>query len=124
MKENKSGLKSQLSLVAGLVFAIIIAIFAILNVDKVPVSYVFGKAEWPLILVILGSALIGFMISLSFSVVKMYGNKRTVTHLTKTLKHKEELIGKQQAQLKHLEHELKEAKKNISTAQSVTNSDI
>lgn len=124
MKENKSGLKSQLSLVAGLVFAIIIAIFAILNVDKVPVSYVFGKAEWPLILVILGSALIGFMISLSFSVVKMYGNKRTVTHLTKTLKHKEELIGKQQAQLQHLEHELKEAKKNISTAQSVTNSDI
>jgi uncharacterized integral membrane protein len=50
-------MKFQWSLLIGLIFAVIIAVFAVVNVDTVPVNYVFGNAEWPLILVILGSAL-------------------------------------------------------------------
>jgi len=56
-------MKLQWLLLIGLVFAVIIAVFAVVNVDEVPVNYVFGEAEWPLILVILASALLGFLLS-------------------------------------------------------------
>lgn len=38
-------MKVQWSLIAGMIFAILIAIFAIANVDKVAVNYLFGMAQ-------------------------------------------------------------------------------
>ena len=56
-------MKFQWTWLLGLLFAIIIAVFSVVNVDAVPINYVFGTAEWPLVLIILCSALLGAAIS-------------------------------------------------------------
>ncbi|MGM7702150.1 LapA family protein [Pseudalkalibacillus sp. Hm43] len=52
-------MRREWSLIIVLLFAIIVAVFAVINVDAVEVDYLFGTAQWPLVLVILGSALLG-----------------------------------------------------------------
>ncbi|MFD1736070.1 lipopolysaccharide assembly LapA domain-containing protein [Bacillus salitolerans] len=52
-------MKNQWILIVALLFALIVAVFAVVNVNPVRVDYVFGVSEWPLILVILGSAVLG-----------------------------------------------------------------
>jgi len=59
------------------IFAVIIIVFAVANVDPVMVNYLFGEARWPLILVILGSAIIGFLISSMLNIWKNFSRKRS-----------------------------------------------
>ncbi len=49
-------------LILALVFSLIIAIVALANNEPVTVSYIFGRAEVSLILLILGSAFVGAMV--------------------------------------------------------------
>ncbi|WP_409271016.1 lipopolysaccharide assembly LapA domain-containing protein [Neobacillus sp. SCS-31] len=55
-------MKTQWSLLLAILFAVVIAVFAVMNVEPVEVDYFFGIAHWPLILVILGSVLAGVVI--------------------------------------------------------------
>lgn len=64
-------------------FAVMITIFAVVNVDAVPVNFVFGTAEWPLVLVILVSALMGFLLSGSVALVKIYSLQKNIKALQK-----------------------------------------
>lgn len=64
-------MKRQWSLILAIIFAIIIAIFAVINVEPVEVDYLFGKAEWPLVLVILGSVFMGGFMVAAAGVVKI-----------------------------------------------------
>ena len=64
-------------------FAVMITIFAVVNVDAVPVNFVFGTAEWPLVLVILVSALMGFLLSGSVALVKIYSLQKSIKALQK-----------------------------------------
>ncbi|MFF2754207.1 lipopolysaccharide assembly LapA domain-containing protein [Psychrobacillus sp. NPDC058041] len=86
-------MKFQWSLLFGLLFAIIISIFAVYNVGAVPVNYVFGTSEWPLILVILGSALLGALLSGSVAIYRSFVLSRKVKHLEKELRKKDASIG-------------------------------
>ncbi|MGP4080525.1 LapA family protein [Pseudalkalibacillus sp. R45] len=52
-------MRREWSFIIGLLFAIIIAVFAVINVETVEVDYLFGTAQWPLVLVILGSTMLG-----------------------------------------------------------------
>lgn len=92
-------MKFQWSLLIGLVFAVIVAIFAVVNVDSVPVNYVFGSADWPLILVILGSALLGAFISGSVAIFRSFVLQRRVNHLEKEIALKESFIATQQNEI-------------------------
>lgn len=76
-------MKNQWVLLLGIVFALIVAIFAVINVDPVTVNYVFGESEWPLILVILGSVLMGGVIIGSVGIVRIYSLQREIRHLKK-----------------------------------------
>ncbi len=59
-------MKRQWSIILAILFALIIAIFAVINVEPVQVDYLFGQAEWPLILIILSSVLMGgFLVALT-----------------------------------------------------------
>ncbi len=64
-------MKRQWSLILAIVFAIIIAVFAVINVEAVEVDYLFGRAEWPLILIILGSVFMGGFMVASAGVVRI-----------------------------------------------------
>ena len=92
-------MKFQWSLLFGLLFAIIIALFAVYNVDVVPVNYVFGTAQWPLILVILGSALLGALLSGTVAIYRSFVLARKVKHLEKELELKDASIGSLQNEL-------------------------
>jgi len=112
-------MKFQWSLLFALIFAIIVAIFAVVNVDSVPVNYVFGTAEWPLILVILGSALLGAIVSGSVAIFRSFVLQRKVKQLEKDNTVKESVIATQQNEISALNkngqveppdtHELKKA---------------
>lgn len=65
-------MRGQWGLILGLFAAILIAIFAVINVNGVRVNYLFGTAEWPLILVILGSVLMGAIIAGALGMVRIY----------------------------------------------------
>lgn len=96
-------MRFQWSLLIGLIFAVIIAVFAVVNVETVPVNYVFGNAEWPLILVILGSALLGALLSGSVAIFRSFVLQRRVKHLEKEVTSKESLIATQQNEISTLQ---------------------
>lgn len=69
-------LKGQKNFILALVFALIVAIFAVFNVDAVEVNYLFGTGQAPLILIILGSVLMGGLIAGIFGTVRNYQLQR------------------------------------------------
>ncbi|WP_282172580.1 LapA family protein [Cytobacillus firmus] len=71
-------MKFQWTLLFGFLFALIVAVFAVINVDNVTVNYLFGESQWPLILVILGSVLMGGLIVGSVGIVRIYSLQRHV----------------------------------------------
>ncbi|MBT2636394.1 MULTISPECIES: lipopolysaccharide assembly protein LapA domain-containing protein [unclassified Bacillus (in: firmicutes)] len=76
-------MKFQWTLLLGLAFALIVAVFAVINVDPVTVNYLFGESKWPLILVILGSVLMGGIIVGSVGLFRMFVLQREVKSLRK-----------------------------------------
>ncbi|MBX9973170.1 lipopolysaccharide assembly LapA domain-containing protein [Cytobacillus firmus] len=76
-------MKFQWALLFGFLFALIVAVFAVINVDNVTVNYLFGQSQWPLILVILGSVLMGGLIVGSVGLVRIYSLQRKVKILKK-----------------------------------------
>lgn len=61
-------MRGQTYIISALVFALIVAIFAVINVDPVEVNYLFTTGEAPLILVILISVLMGGLITGGFGI--------------------------------------------------------
>lgn len=78
-------MKKQWSLIIAVVLVLIVAILSVLNVDQVPVNFGFTEVEWPLILVIIGSLLIGAIISSLFSTVKIYQERKERKRIQKDL---------------------------------------
>jgi putative membrane protein len=65
-------LKTQWLLILALLFALITAIFAVINVNSVEVNFLFATTNIPLILVIVGSTLLGGIIVGIFGIVRQY----------------------------------------------------
>ncbi|WP_210468813.1 lipopolysaccharide assembly LapA domain-containing protein [Sporosarcina sp. 6E9] len=96
-------MKFQWTWLLGLLFAIIIAIFSVLNVDSVPVNYAFGTSEWPLVLIILCSALLGAAISGIVAMFRSVLAKHRIKELLKEMNAKELTIAAQQNQIMELQ---------------------
>ncbi len=103
MKREESFMKFQWTWLLGILFAIIIALFSVMNVDPVPVNYVFGTSEWPLVLVILGSALLGAAISGIIAAFRTVLAHRQIKELMKDNNTKELLIAAQQNEIAELQ---------------------
>jgi uncharacterized integral membrane protein len=78
-------MRIQWSLIAGLIFALLTAIFAVINVDPVQVNFGFDVVRIPLILVILGCALIGGIIVGSYGIFRQYKLQKQIKSLTAEL---------------------------------------
>ena len=76
-------MKLQWLYLIGLVCIIIVCVFAVLNVGTVEVNYLFGRSEWPLILIIIGSFAIGSLFSWMLSVKRITSLKKRVKQLEK-----------------------------------------
>jgi lipopolysaccharide assembly protein A len=86
-------MKIQWSLILALIFALITAVFAVINVDPVQVNLLFGSVSLPLILLILGSTLLGGIIVGSFGIYRGYRLQREVKGLHAKLVHIQEATG-------------------------------
>ncbi|GEK90917.1 LapA family protein [Alkalibacterium kapii] len=73
-------MKRQWSMVGAIVLFLIIAILSVLNVDPVPVNFGFVEVEWPLIVVIFASLLLGALIATLLSTYKAFKDQRKHKH--------------------------------------------
>ncbi|GGA69225.1 LapA family protein [Ornithinibacillus halotolerans] len=71
-------MKGQTYVIIAILFMILVAIFAVTNIESVNVNYFFWKVESPLILVILFSVLMGGIISAAVGMMKMFKMKREI----------------------------------------------
>ena len=106
-------MKFQWTWLLGILFAIIIAVFSVVNVDAVPVNYVFGTAEWPLVLVILCSALLGAAISGVVAMIRAVLVRHQIKELQRDINTKELLIAAQQNEIADLQKQVPRNKGHI-----------
>jgi lipopolysaccharide assembly protein A len=78
-------MKMQWILICALLFALITAVFAVINVEPVQVNFLFAQTNTPLILVILTSTLLGGLIVGMFGIIRQYKLQRRVRGLEKQL---------------------------------------
>ncbi|WP_082053784.1 LapA family protein [Gordoniibacillus kamchatkensis] len=78
-------MKIQWTLISALVFALLTAVFAVINVEPVEVNFGFAKTSTPLILVILTSTLLGGLIVGLFGIIRQYRLQRRIRGLEKRL---------------------------------------
>ncbi|RIX49417.1 DUF1049 domain-containing protein [Paenibacillus nanensis] len=76
-------MKGQGMLISAFAFALIIAIFAVINVEPVQVNFLFAQTSTPLILVILVSTLLGGLTVGLFGMIRIFRLQRTVKALEK-----------------------------------------
>lgn len=86
-------MKMQWSLIAGLLFALLTAVFAVINVDPVDVNLLFGTVQIPLILLIIGCTLIGGIIVGSYGIYRQYQMQKEIKSLAGQLIHIQEVTG-------------------------------
>lgn len=86
-------MRLQWTLILALIFALITAIFAVINVNPVEVNFLFGTVNVPLILLILGCTLLGAMIVGSYGLYLQYRTQRKLTALQGKLAHVIEATG-------------------------------
>ncbi|WP_067727305.1 LapA family protein [Oceanobacillus damuensis] len=65
-------MKGQTYVILAIILVIVVAVFAVINVDPVEVNYLFWTQESPLILVILFSVLMGGVITASVGAFRFY----------------------------------------------------
>jgi lipopolysaccharide assembly protein A len=65
-------MKGQWGLIVGLVVALLITSFAVINMEVVTVNYMLGTAQWPLVIVIISSVLMGAILVGGVGVYQFY----------------------------------------------------
>ncbi|MEY8444723.1 LapA family protein [Enterococcus ratti] len=78
-------MKKQSSVFIGFLLVLIIVLFAVLNNKNVPVSFGFASFSAPLILVIIGSAIIGALIVFVTASATLWQQKKQIKQLTQAL---------------------------------------
>jgi len=127
-------MKNQWRIVSTILLVIVVAVFAILNVESVPVSFGFTTVHWPLILILLVSILIGAVLMILFSTITVFQHNRAYKdleqssndridaltkdndRLTKRLQNSKskQIAGQQEKQLQDLEKENAELKAKLA----------
>lgn len=69
-------MKRQWSMIGAIILFLLVAILSVLNVESVPLNLGFGVVEWPLIIIIFVSVLLGAVIATLLSTFKVYRDKR------------------------------------------------
>ncbi|MFC0298982.1 LapA family protein [Geobacillus jurassicus] len=76
-------MRGQLNVILALVLALIVALLAVANVEQVTIHYLVGETRLPLIIVILGSAVLGGLVVGMLGWVRLFSLHRQVKLLEK-----------------------------------------
>lgn len=99
----------QLYLIGGLIFSFFVAIFALWNSTQIVIRFPFlGEFTTSQALVIIGSATLGALIIMIFSLVKNFKMNLQIKKQMKTIKDYEQIIDKMKKQIE--ENQMKEEK--------------
>ncbi|ADI25603.1 lipopolysaccharide assembly LapA domain-containing protein [Geobacillus sp. C56-T3] len=71
-------MKGQINVILALVLALIVALLAVANVEQVTIHYLVGETRLPLIIVILGSAVLGGLVVGMLGWVRLFSLRRQV----------------------------------------------
>lgn len=82
-------MKRQWGTILAIILIAVVAFFAVINVDSVPVNFGFGVVAWPLIMIILGSLLVGALATVLISMGTTYKNKKELKNTKKELENAE-----------------------------------
>lgn len=126
-------MKKQWSTVLMIFLVFIVVIFAVLNVEPVDINFGFAVFEVPLVIVIIGTLLIGVLIAVTWSttiIMKERSKLKKVNQELETI-HTEQTLREQKLNEEHLEaqmklqdninelqHEKKELNRRISNLQA------
>lgn len=115
-------MKNPWRLILFLLIALLVAIFAVLNVAKVTVHFGFAIVQWPLIVIILGALLLGAVLTALLATSTQFSLRRQLKKQTQTQQvqrdqqvaqavttYKKQLAGKEQ-QIKQLQTQLTQMK--------------
>lgn len=86
-------MRGQTYVILAIILVIIIAVFAVTNVDPVEVNYLFWSGESPLILIILFSVLMGGIITATVGMLKMFKLQREIKKLQMENKNMNKTLG-------------------------------
>lgn len=127
-------MKKQWSTVLMIFLVFIVVIFAVLNVEPVDINFGFAVFEVPLVIVIIGTLLIGVLIAVTWSttiIMKERSKLKKVNQELETI-HTEQTLREQKLNEEHLEaqmklqdninelqHEKKELNRRISNLQAI-----
>lgn len=84
-------MRKQWNLLFILIFALIVVLLSVANVDSVAFNFLLGTAKLPLIVVIIGSVLIGVLLVGSYTYLKIYRQQRHIRQLERELEKVSEL---------------------------------
>ena len=79
-------MKKQWKVLLGFILVLLIVIFALSNSQKVPVNFLIKKIYLSLVLVIIGSALIGALVVLLTSGATLFQQRKEIKQLKETIK--------------------------------------
>ncbi|EMF0041594.1 DUF1049 domain-containing protein [Enterococcus hirae] len=129
-------MKKQSSVIIGFLLVLIIVVFAVLNNRNVPVNFGIASFSAPLILVIIGSAIIGALIVFVTASTTLWQQKKQIKQLKQELSDYQENLDKKIAEAKEEQQrtfrneraeleatyqaELQATKKQLQQAQSST----
>ncbi|WP_413627457.1 lipopolysaccharide assembly protein LapA domain-containing protein [Fructilactobacillus vespulae] len=71
-------MKKQIYVISGIVVTLIIAIFVLLNMEKVTISFGFAEIQVPLILIILSCLLLGALLLFLFSSTSTFKQNKEI----------------------------------------------
>lgn len=98
-------MKKNWKMIIGLILAFIVVIFAILNREEAVINFGFVQLKQPLIILILGSTLLGALISFLLSSASLFGKNRQIKSLQK------EMTELKASQSRKIDAKVEEAKK-------------
>ncbi|UCZ54362.1 lipopolysaccharide assembly protein LapA domain-containing protein [Bacillus shivajii] len=101
-------MRGQWGLIIGIIVALVIAIFSVINVEPVEVNYLFGQTEWPLVLIIIGSVLMGGIIVGGVGIYKIYHLQQEIKQLKAKQNKTPPPSGKKQPEKPAVKEETKE----------------
>lgn len=78
-------MKKNWKMVAGLVLALLVVVFAVMNMEEATVNFGFMQVKQPLIILILFSTLLGALIIALFSSASLFSKNRQIKALQKEL---------------------------------------
>ncbi|MBO0482378.1 LapA family protein [Candidatus Enterococcus courvalinii] len=110
-------MKKQSSVILGFILVLVIVLFAVFNIEQVPVSLGFASFSAPLILVIIGSALIGALIVFLTASASLWQQKKEIKNLTQELaEHQTNLQQKIEAAKEEQQREFRNERAELEAA--------